>query len=140
MTVQANPASYPRREQPAMTNAKTLFPVCGRPARLPEYLVQEALRIAAPYGSADEADVERDLWCHLQVHGDGDHFALVLDLDGVATGAIWTRWAGGTPVAALDIRPDCSFIDPDSRDACCEFALHPGVHSHRLTAMPVASS
>lgn len=129
-----------RREQPAMRYAKTLFPVCGRTARLPEHLVQEALRLATPFGSPDEADVERDLWCHLQVHGDGDHFALVLDLDGVSTGAVWTRWADGDPAAALDVRPDCSFIDPESREACCEFALHPGAHTDRLTAMPVEPS
>ncbi|WP_329175157.1 hypothetical protein [Streptomyces sp. NBC_01477] len=122
-----------------MTHAKTLFPVCGRPARLPERLVQEALRIATPYGSPHEADVERDLWCHLQAHGDRDHFALVLDLDGVATGAIWTHWADGTP-AALDVRPDCPFVDPESREGCCEFAFHPGAHSHRLTATPIEFS
>jgi hypothetical protein len=140
MTAQVHPTSHPGREQLAMTYAKTLFPVCGRTARLPECLVQEALRIATPYGSAGEADVERDLWCHLQVHGDGDHFALVLDLDGVATGAIWTRWASGTPVATLDIRPDCSFVDPESREACCEFAFHPGAHSHQLAATRVEFS
>ncbi|MFC4035822.1 hypothetical protein ACFO3J_30770 [Streptomyces polygonati] len=88
----------------------------------------------------DEADVERDLRCHLQVHSDGEHFALVLDLDGLATGAIWTRWADGTPAAALDVRPDCSFIDPASHDACCEFAFHPGAHTHQLTAIPVEVS
>jgi hypothetical protein len=118
-----------------MTHVTTLFPVCGRTARLPEHLVQEALRIATPYGSPGEADVERDLWCHLQAHGGGDHFALVLDLDGVATGAIWTRWADGTPAAALDVRPDCTFVDPESHEECCEFASHPGAHSGQLTAV-----
>jgi hypothetical protein len=118
-----------------MTHAKTLFTVCGRPARLPRYLVREALRIAAPYGLAEEADVERNLWCHLQAHGEGDHFALVLDLAGVATGAIWTSWADGVPAAALDIRPDCSYVDPESHEPCCEFASHPGAHSHRLAAV-----
>ncbi|MFI5759118.1 hypothetical protein [Streptomyces sp. NPDC051569] len=132
--------THPRRRQPAMTHAKTLFPVCGRTARLPEYLVQEALRIATPYGPSEEDDVERDLWCHLQVHRDGNHSALVLDLDGADTGAIWTCWADGVPAAALDIRPDCSFVDPESQEACCEFAFHPGAHSHQLTAMPVEFS
>jgi hypothetical protein len=140
MTVLAHPLLPPRRKQSATKHAKILFPVCGQLTRLPEYLVQEALRIATPYGSPDEADVERGLWCHLQAHDDGEHFALVLDLDGVATGAIWTHWADGAPVAALDVRPDCSFIDLESREACCEFALHPGAHSHRLTAMPAESS
>ena len=119
-----------------MTHATTLFTVCGRPARLPEYLVQEALRIATPYGLPDESDVERDLRCHLQVHSDGDHFALVLDLDGVTTGAIWTRWADGIPATALDVRPDCPFVDPESHQVCCEFAFHPGAHTHQLPSTP----
>jgi hypothetical protein len=123
-----------------MMNVKLLFPVCGRITRLPDHLVQEALRIAARYRAAEEADVERKLWCHLQVHGDGDHFAHVLDLAGVDTGAVWARWADGKPVAALDVRPDCSFVDPESLEACCEFALHPGAHTHQLTDTPVELS
>ncbi|MFJ5608210.1 hypothetical protein ACIQCJ_02275 [Streptomyces sp. NPDC093221] len=123
-----------------MKNAKILFPVCGRTARLPEHLVQETLRAARPYGAAEEADVERNLWCHLQIHDDGDHFALVFDLRGVDTGAVWARWADGKPVAALDVRPDCSFVDPESHEACCEFAFHTGAHTHQLTDTPVDSS
>lgn len=123
-----------------MTYAKTLFPVCGQTARLPEPLVQEALRIATPYGSPDVADVERDSRCHLQDRHDGDHFALVLDLDGPTTGAVWTHWADGAPATSLDIRPDCPFSDPETQERCCEFALHPGAHTHQLTAMPVESS
>ncbi|MFF6955598.1 hypothetical protein [Streptomyces sp. NPDC008317] len=123
-----------------MKNAKILFPVCGRTARLPEHLVQQTLRAATPYGSADEADVERSLWCHLQIHDDGDHFALVLDLGGVDTGAVWARWADGKPVEALDVRPDCSFVNHETREACCEFASHPGAHTHQLTDTPVEFS
>jgi hypothetical protein len=122
-----------------MTHAKSLFPICGQTTRLPEHLVQEALRLAGPHGTPDEADVERDLRCHLKVHDSEYHFALVLDLAGVATGAVWTRWADDDSPAALNTLADCSYIDPESREPCSEFANHPGAHTHQLTAPLVES-
>ncbi|MFC4035062.1 hypothetical protein ACFO3J_26845 [Streptomyces polygonati] len=123
-----------------MTHAKTLFPICGQAIRLPEHLVGEAIRLAGEHGAPDEPDVERDLRCYLQIHDSRHHFALVLDLAGAATGALWTRWAEADSPGALEILPDCSYADPESREPCSEFANHPGAHTHQLTAAPVESS
>ncbi|SCE11767.1 hypothetical protein GA0115240_139216 [Streptomyces sp. DvalAA-14] len=122
-----------------MTHANLLFPICGQTTRLPEHLAQDALRLAGPYGAPDELDVERHLQCHLQVHETAHHFALVLDLAGTATGAIWTRWADDASPAALDTLPDCSHIDPESHEPCGEFAGHPGAHTYQLTTPPVVN-
>ncbi|MYS23583.1 Anti-sigma regulatory factor (Ser/Thr protein kinase) [Streptomyces sp. DvalAA-14] len=120
--------------------AMTPLLVCGETARLPASLIQRAFRLAAPHGTPDDADVDRDLRCHLQVHGAEDHFAHVLNLPGEATGALWTRWADGDAPTALDVLRDCASIDPETREPCCEFADHPGAHSYHLMAAAINPS
>jgi hypothetical protein len=119
-----------------MTHANPLFPICGRTARLPPHLVQQALHLAGPHGPLAGADVERDLRCHLQAHTGGRHYALVLELAGITTGAVWTHWADDTTPAELTVLPDCPTTDPASREPCDEFAGHPGAHTHQLTQSP----
>ncbi|WP_329177306.1 hypothetical protein [Streptomyces sp. NBC_01477] len=118
-----------------MTHAQPPFPTCGRTTRLPGPLGREALRLAGPHATLDEAEVERELWCHLQAHDSDHHFALVMDLASMTTGAIWARWADDAS-PALYILPDCPHVDPESREPCSEFANHPGAHTRDLTAPP----
>jgi hypothetical protein len=97
--------------------------VCGAQTYLPAALVPLAVRL----GAADhvtELDVQRDLRCTLEAHATGEHWALVLDLDGPDTGSVWTYWpAGGLPEKVATL-PDC----PDER-GCTEYAGHPGGHT-----------
>jgi hypothetical protein len=109
------------------------LPICGATARLPVSLIPHALRLAAPHETPDDADIERDLRCHLQIHGAETHFALVLNLPGTATGALWTRWTDGATPTALDVLPDCPSTDPETLEPCCEFADHPGTHTYQLS-------
>ncbi|MFF7192847.1 hypothetical protein ACFZAM_03950 [Streptomyces sp. NPDC008079] len=117
----------------------TLFPICGETTRLPVSLVRQALRLAGPHRTPEDADLEQDLRCHLQVHGADDHFALVLSFPGVTSGALWARWTEGTRPIDLKVLPDCPSIDPDSREPCCEFADHPGGHSYHLDSASIES-
>lgn len=117
----------------------TLFPICGETTRLPVPLVQQALRLAGPHRMPEDADLELDLRCHLQNHSADDHYALVLSLPGVTSGALWAHWTGGTHPIALKVLPDCPSIDPDSREPCCEFADHPGAHSFRFDPASIES-
>lgn len=113
-----------------MTHPLRPRPVCGQRALLPRRLTPLALSYAAP-GTASPQDVERRLRCALEAHPAGDHHALVLDLHGRDTGAVWTSWADEHQPQALDVRADCTAVSPPPRglEPCCEFAGHPGAHS-----------
>ena len=106
-----------------------LVPACGQLARLPRPLVSVALSHAAP-GSASVLDVERQLRCLLQEH-QGDHHALVLQLDGSVTTAVWTSWADDQVPEAVEVRDDCTAVSSPGRGSqpCCEYAEHPGAHT-----------
>lgn len=113
-----------------MTRPLRPHPVCGQRALLPRHLTPLALSFAAP-GTAGPEDVERRLRCALEAHPAGDHHALVLDLHGRDTGAVWTSWADEHQPQALDVRADCTAVSPPphGQEPCCEFAAHPGAHS-----------
>jgi hypothetical protein len=104
--------------------------VCGARARLPLHLTPSALSSADP-GSATIADVEVDLHCSLEAHSTGDHHAFVMHIDGPDTGSVWTSWPDGRLPTQVEVRGDCEAVSPPERgrEACCEFAGHPGAHS-----------
>lgn len=104
-------------------------PVCGEQTILAPDLVSRSLTLAGP-GSAHPEDVEITLRCALQAHGDGEHHAFVLQLDGMRAEAVWATWTDEPP-AAVELRPDCEAASPPGRGShpCCEFAGHPGAHT-----------
>lgn len=108
-------------------------PVCGARVRLPVHLTPSVLSSADP-GSASVEDVEVDLRCLLEAHSTGDHHAFVMHIDGRDTGSVWTSWPEGRPPTRVEVRADCEAVGPPERgrEACCEFAGHPGVHSFDL--------
>jgi len=105
--------------------------VCGERAHLPYEAVEAALKLAP---RAEPDDVERLVRCTLEDHSTGDHFAFVLELDGVHTGSVWARWIRGRLPAAVLVLPDCPATGPaPAREPCCEFAGHAGGHTWELT-------
>jgi hypothetical protein len=85
--------------------------------------------------------VERRLHCTREAHTGSDHQALVRELDGVHTGAVWTHWPdGGRPVAVLVV-PDCLAVvtAETGSTACAGFRGHPGAHSWELSPGPHSS-
>ncbi|WP_157856169.1 hypothetical protein [Actinacidiphila yeochonensis] len=88
--------------------------------------------MAAPHGSVQIEDVERQLRCGLQSHESSEHCAFVVELDGADAGAVWTRWTDGTCPSALMVLPDCAATDKASREPCGEFGGHPGGHTYQL--------
>lgn len=105
--------------------------VCGERGYLLSRLIPAVLAYA-PVGTAGPEDVEQHVRCTLQTHTTGDHHALVLDLPGRDTGALWTRWMRGHHPTALYVLPDCPSTDRDTGEPCCEYAGHPGSHSYAL--------
>jgi hypothetical protein len=73
--------------------------------------------------------VQVDLRCTLAAHPTGDHFALVRDLDGPDTGALWTTWTPGHRPADVIVLADCDAAEPGTGEPCCEFTAHPGAHT-----------
>ncbi|MEW2547786.1 hypothetical protein AB0910_18780 [Streptomyces sp. NPDC047002] len=118
------------------TTSETGLPLCGATARLPERLALAALRLAPePYGEPEDARLERDLWCTREAHGADEHHALVRELDGVRTGAVWTRWRDGGRPRTVTVLPDCPAVmtrTDGGSEACAEFLGHPGGHSWEL--------
>ncbi|WNI16893.1 hypothetical protein [Actinacidiphila sp. ITFR-21] len=104
--------------------------VCGRRSFLPAALVPAAVALEPHPGRASAADVERDLRCTLQAHGDDDHQAFVLDLDGPDTGAVWASWCDGTVPAQVRVLPPCPAVG--GGEPCMEYAGHRGGHSFEL--------
>jgi hypothetical protein len=106
-------------------------PACGSRAYLPTVLVPLAVGLA-PAGSGEPADVQRQLRCVLEEHHEGPHYGFVLDLEGIGTGAVWTRWRTEEEPGAVFVLADCDLGSPDGMDACEEFAGHPGGHTWQL--------
>lgn len=106
--------------------------VCGERSYLLDSLIPAVLA-SAPVGAAEPDDVERLLRCTLETHTTGDHHAMVMDLPGPDTGALWAHWTRGHHPTALYALPDCPSTDPDTGEPCCEFAGHSGRHSYQLT-------
>ena len=115
-----------------------LPPVCSARAYLPEALVADVLAFEKGPGEADSAQVNRQLRCTLEDHGDtGLHHAIVMELDGPDRGAVWARWMAdrlmsphGFPGDVL-VLPNCPEQD-GGRQACREAAGHRGGHSWQV--------
>ncbi|WP_433893004.1 hypothetical protein [Streptomyces sp. CA-111067] len=103
--------------------------VCDGGVRLPAGLVAAALAMETVPGAACLADVEETPACLIQEHApDTPHYGLVLDLDGILSGAVWAVWSpGGAP--HLVVLPDCP---GDGEQSCSGFAAHPGLHTSAL--------
>lgn len=108
-------------------------PMCGERVLLPSRLVEDALAVE-PAASAGTDDVERDLRCTLEAHADGDHYGFVREPAGAGPGGVWTRWESGQQPGAILVLPDCEAAGPPEtgREACGEFAGHPGGHTWEL--------
>lgn len=88
--------------------------------------------LIASYPDVQPDLVADDLVCHLAVHDDGDHFAIVYDhLTTAGAAALWTRWRDEFPRAVL-LRPDCPSRSPGQSIACGHFEAHLGAHSWEL--------
>jgi hypothetical protein len=108
-------------------------PVCGERAYLRPETALAAGQLAPDPALVQPSDIERHLRCTLEQHGTGDHYAFVMDLDGVTTGSVWTRWNRGHAPTVVLVQPDCPGTSPDPRqEPCCEFADHPGGHTWQL--------
>lgn len=111
--------------------ATPAYPICGERTYLPAELAGRALKFAAG-DTVGLVDVERELRCTLQDHDTGDHFALVVELDGTYAMALWTRWMQGRSPATVVVLLDCDAVSRSTGEPCCEFADHPGRHSYEL--------
>jgi hypothetical protein len=105
--------------------------VCGARGYLPEDLVNVALRFESRPGETQVPDVSRHLRCTLQPHPGLQHHAIVMELAGVETGAVWAHWSDRQFPRELDVYPDCP-RGADSPSPCTLFAGHPGRCSHEL--------
>lgn len=142
LLVEALSAAFGHRPRPG--GGKTVWaalpspsrPVCGERTYLPARLVPAAL--AQQPGEAELPDVERHLRCTLEAHATGDHHALVRDLAGPDTGALWTHWTRGHLPVSLVVLPDCPATRTydSSHESCAEFADHPGAHTWQLAGAP----
>lgn len=102
--------------------------VCNARAYLPSGLVPVALALETRSTPAD-TEVERGLRCSLQGQHDNDHHGLVLELDGIDTGSVWTRWTTDQLPYVVVVLPDCPGA---GGQACSEFAGHPGGHTPEM--------
>jgi hypothetical protein len=106
-------------------------PPCGALAYLGGALVPLALEVAG--GEPHTADdVLRHLRCELERGHEGPHHGLVLNLDGVETGSVWTRWGAGISPQDVVVLADCDGASEDGMEACAEYAGHPGGHTWEL--------
>lgn len=126
-------SSRDARPAAGVETAEVPRPICGERACLSPRLIRAALELAPR--SAVPGDVEIHLRCTLEDHATGDHHAFVAELDGPRTGhasSVWTTWTRGHHPVAIAVLPDCDALSPAVREACCEFAAHPGVHTWQL--------
>ncbi|HEY5834514.1 hypothetical protein [Streptomyces sp.] len=87
----------------------------------------------APAAAAEPQDGERHVSRTPEARRTGDRHALVLELPGPDAGdALWTHWTRGHHPTTLYALPDCPSTDRATREPCCGYAGHPGVHSYEL--------
>jgi hypothetical protein len=105
--------------------------VCGKCAHLSTQFESLALNLAHG-GSYGPDDVELQPRCGLEEHHEGPHHGLLLDLEGRAAQAVWTRWEQSRKPQAVLVLADCPAQSADGMEACAEFADHPGGHTWEL--------
>jgi hypothetical protein len=112
--------------------------VCSARAYLPEALVDEALAFETEAGEAQPDLVQRHLRCTLEEHeAIGLHHAIVMELNGEETGAVWARWMADRLMSPrsfpgdLLVLPDCP-EQSDAQQPCREAAGHRGGHSWEI--------
>ncbi|MFC4030268.1 hypothetical protein ACFO3J_02150 [Streptomyces polygonati] len=128
MTDHPTPPNYPDPPGPLDPPDRR---VCGDRAHLPTRLVLLALRLA-PSREGQREDVQRELRCVMEEAHAGAHHGFAMELDGVDTGSVWTRWLAGEEPGDVVVLADCNAARADGMDACGEFAGHPGAHSWEL--------
>ena len=103
---------------------------CGAAIGLQEHEVYRALQFDRT-GLSTLRDVMFAPGCYLEQHN-GEHHALVLELPGPRSGAVWAVWRTGHRPYFL-VLPDCPAISADRReDACGGYRGHPGAHAWEL--------
>ena len=121
-------------------------PVCSARAYLPEELADHALAYETAPGEGGLELVQRQLRCTLEDHGDqGLHYAIVMELDGPDTGAVWARWMADRLISPRSFQGELVALkDCDeqggARQACREHAGHQGGHSWQVEDPWVAVS
>jgi hypothetical protein len=108
------------------TRTPNNLPTCASVTHLPP-LLAVAARYLAPV-QEDDFPVERGLRCALGAHGEGEHQALVRELDGSDNSSAWVTWRGdrGRP-GELVIRTRCQARG--DRGGCGLYQRHPGDHA-----------
>ncbi|ANW19330.1 hypothetical protein [Streptomyces clavuligerus] len=103
---------------------------CGATVELPHELV------FAPDGPLYQAHQDSWVFCILDPHASGHHYALLETLEG---SALWTVWLDDALYLAS--LPDCGHLGPTPDvPSCCFFAGHGGGHSWKIAPQPSVGS
>ncbi|MFJ2116465.1 hypothetical protein ACIOEX_32070 [Streptomyces sp. NPDC087850] len=102
---------------------------CAEFQWLPRPLLHGTLAATTPVPGAGDG-ILRTLECSLPSGHGEQHYALVCELDGAGTGAIWAPWTGSMPPTAIVTLPDCPYLGAEE-GGCILYAGHGGDHQDR---------